>query len=121
MIIRDIRSGDGVWDDLTMKMLESGMLVSDIRENGYAVKGRNRFTETPGKTSSIARPVFGPNGVVGSIVLIFFSSAMKIDAAVAKYGEDLKQAAERISEDLIAAESPMTRAYAPTDEIRLGA
>jgi len=104
MIIQGIRGSDVKCDDMTMKLLESGGLVADIRKAGYAVKGRNRYTETPGKTSSIARPIFGPQGVVGSIVLIFFSSAMKIGDAVTKYDDDLRCTAEQISRDLIKAE-----------------
>jgi IclR family mhp operon transcriptional activator len=102
MIIREIRTGGGDWDELTLRQLESGGLVEDIRKAGYAVKGRNRYTETPGKTSSIARPIFGAEGVVGSIVLIFFSSAMKIDDAIAKYDDDLRRTAEAISRALTA-------------------
>jgi IclR family mhp operon transcriptional activator len=104
MIIQGIRNSDVKFDEMTMKLLESGALVADIRKAGYAVKGRNRHTETPGKTSSIARPIFGPQGVVGSIVLIFFSSAMKISDAVTKYDDDLRRTAEQISRDLIDAD-----------------
>jgi len=111
MIIREIRAGGEAWDDLTMKLLESGGLVEEIRRTGYAVKGRNRYTETPGKTSSIARPIFGSNGVVGSIVLIFFSSSMKIDDAVTKYDDDLRRTAENISKELIAAEKAAAISY----------
>jgi IclR family mhp operon transcriptional activator len=121
MIIREIRTGGGTWDDLTMRMLESGVLLEDIRKAGYAVKGRNRYTETPGKTSSIARPIFGANGVVGSIVLIFFSSAMKIDNAVAKYDDDLRRTAALISQDLIAEELPGKRSYEFEDGLRTSA
>jgi len=104
MIIRGIRDSDVKCDGLTMKLLESGALVDDIRKAGYAAKGRNRYTETPGKTSSIARPIFDSEGVVGSIVLIFFSSAMKIGDAAARYDDDLKYAAEQISRDLMSAD-----------------
>jgi len=105
MIIRGIRESGEKQDDLTMRLLETGVLTEDIRQAGYAVKGRNRYTETPGKTSSIARPVFGPEGVAGCIVLIFFSSAMKIGDAVAKYDDDLRRAADAISHDLISADT----------------
>jgi IclR family mhp operon transcriptional activator len=105
MIIRGIRDSGEKWDDLTMRLLETGVLTDDIRQAGYAVKGRNRYTETPGKTSSIARPVFGTEGVAGCIVLIFFSSAMKISDAVAKYDDDLRRAADAISHDLISADT----------------
>jgi IclR family mhp operon transcriptional activator len=111
MIIRDIRTGCGSCDDLTMRLLESGGLVEEIRKVGYAVKGRNRYTETPGKTSSIARPIFGAHGAVGSIVLIFFSSAMKIDDAVAKYDDDLRRTAETISRELTASETEAALPY----------
>jgi IclR family mhp operon transcriptional activator len=110
MIIRGIRESGEKWDDLTMRLLETGALTEDIRQVGYAVKGRNRYTETPGKTSSIARPVFGTEGVVGCIVLIFFSSAMKIGDAVAKYDDDLRRAADAISHDLISADSEGSQA-----------
>ena len=112
MIVQEIRASGDTWDHLTMRLLESGSLLEDIRKAGYAVKGRNRYTETPGKTSSIARPIFGPHGVVGSIVLIFFSSAMKLDDAVARYDNDLRRAAEAISGALKASE---TEASAPRD------
>jgi len=110
MIIRGIRESGEKWDDLTMRLLETGALTEDIRQVGYAVKGRNRYTETPGKTSSIARPVFGAEGVVGCIVLIFFSSAMKIADAAAKYDDDLRRAADAISHDLISADSEGSQA-----------
>lgn len=121
MIIREIRTGGGPWDDLTMRLLESGGLVEEIRKVGYAVKGRNRYTETPGKTSSIARPIFGAHGAVGSIVLIFFSSAMKIDDAVAKYDDDLRRTAEAISRELAASETEASLPYNFQEEARLRA
>jgi IclR family mhp operon transcriptional activator len=114
VIIRDIKSSGAPSDDWTMKMLQSGVLIEDVRSSGYAVKGRNQFTQTPGKTSSIARPVHGLNGIAGSIVLIFFSSAMKIDEAISKYGEALRIAAERISEDLIETEAEAMVEIEPT-------
>jgi IclR family mhp operon transcriptional activator len=121
MIIREIRTGGGTWDDLTMRLLDSGGLIEEIRKVGYAVKGRNRYTETPGKTSSIARPIFGVNGVVGSIVLIFFSTAMKIDDAVTKYDDDLRRTAEEISKALIAADVRTAPSSSFEDEFRISA
>jgi IclR family mhp operon transcriptional activator len=121
MILREMRSGGGVSDELTLRLLESGALVEDIRKVGYAVKGRNRHTESPGKTSSIARPIFGLNGVVGSIVIIFFSSAMKIDEAVTRYDDDLRRAAEEISRALIAAEAPPAGTFDAPPDLRISA
>jgi IclR family mhp operon transcriptional activator len=121
MIIREIREGGAPVDYLTMRMLESGDLLGDIRKVGYAVKGRNKYTENPGKTSSIARPIFGPDGVVGSIVLIFFSSTMKLDAAVAKYDDDLRRTAALISRDLMSEGMPEKRSYAFAEGLGAGA
>lgn len=100
-ILRDIRQDPSERDGLTLKMLETGNLLEDIRNVGYAVKGRNRYTATPGKTSSIAMPVFDANGIAGTIVLIFFSAAMKMDEAIAKYAQELQDTASRISDDLM--------------------
>ncbi len=79
------------------KMAKTGDLFQDIRTNGYATTLKNRFTATPGKTSSIAVPVFDGDVIVGALVLIYFSSAIKMTDAVKKYLEDLQSTARAIS------------------------
>jgi IclR family mhp operon transcriptional activator len=85
----------------TLTLFESGLLVREIQRDGFATKGRNRYTQNPGKTSSIAAPVFEKDGTVaGAVTLVFFSSAMKMADAVEKYADDVKTAAALISEAL---------------------
>lgn len=95
-------------DSLTLQRLRSDDFARQIRENGYAVRCHNRFTNTPGRTSSIAVPIFLRGEVWGTITLIFFSVSMKLETAVERYTEDLKQAAQgvtlRLAEQLLAGE-----------------
>lgn len=63
----------------------SGDFFDGIRERGYAVFIRNQHTKDPGKTSSIAVPVFKGDEVAGAIALIYFSSALKPNEAVENY------------------------------------
>ena len=79
-----------------LALFESGFLVREIRQAGYATKGRNLHTENPGKTSSIAAPVFDEHGIVGAVTLVFFSSTMRMADAIDKYADSLKRTAERI-------------------------
>jgi IclR family mhp operon transcriptional activator len=81
----------------TLALFESGLLVREIQNDGYATKGHNRYTENPGKTSSIAAPVFDNAGVAGAVTLIFFSSAMKMANAIEKYADDVKRTAATIT------------------------
>ncbi|MBI2725375.1 MAG: helix-turn-helix domain-containing protein [Polaromonas sp.] len=79
-----------------LKLFESGSLRTVIRENGYATIDRNRNNANPGKTSSIAVPVFENGHIAGALTLIFFSSAMAPTEAVARYMDDLKETARKI-------------------------
>jgi IclR family mhp operon transcriptional activator len=81
----------------TLALFECGLLVQEIQKDGYATKGRNRYTENPGKTSSLAAPVFDSAGVAGAVTLIFFSTSMKMADAVQKYADDVKRTAATIT------------------------
>ncbi len=79
---------------------QASLDVERIRAQGYAVQGRNHFNLTPGKTSSIAVPIF-QNGVYqAAMTMVFFVSAMKLDHALATYLDDLKATADAISDEL---------------------
>lgn len=75
-----------------------------VKKRGYATHGRNKHTETPGKTSSISVPIMLGDRFVATLNLIFFASAMPMEKAVERYLESLKETAGKISEVL--AESP---------------
>jgi len=81
-------------------------MLSKIRKDGYALQIRNVYNSDPGKTSSIAVPLFdGNEGLIGSLALIFFASAMNGEEAVAKYLEPMCQTAAAIGEALREAKS----------------
>lgn len=87
-------------DGMVLKMLRSNEFAEQIRENGYALRGYNQFTDTPGRTSSLAVPIFHNGEVSGALTLIFFSVAMQLTVAVDRYVADLKVAAAAISKKL---------------------
>jgi IclR family mhp operon transcriptional activator len=99
-ILKGIALTETPVDALTYRMATSGLLFEDIMRDGYATKGKVPYTANPGKTSSIAVPIHSGDQVVGSLVLIFFSSAMKMSEAVARYVGPLKAAARAINESL---------------------
>ena len=88
-------------DNNTLGLFEAGVLTREITSDGYATKGRNRHTMNPGKTSSIAAPVFDEQGVTGAVTMIFFSSAMTMAVAVSRYAADIVAAAADISRMLV--------------------
>lgn len=90
-------------DPLTMTQFRSGHLPSEIRAAGYAVRGRNRFTTTPGRTSSIAAPVYQDGKVCAALTMVYFAAAMKMEEAVRRYAPELVRTAQRISEAYTAA------------------
>lgn len=74
--------------------------VEMIRTNGYAVQGRNHFNRTPGKTSSIAVPVFQNGQYQAALTMVFFINAMKLEQALERYLIPLQETAAAISFEL---------------------
>lgn len=83
-----------------IKMIEEDGLLDAIRRQGFAQRGNNQFTLNPGRTSSIAVPIFQHGRVAGTISLAFFSSSLRMEEAVAQFEQPLKEAALCISADL---------------------
>ncbi len=75
--------GDACGADV-MPLYESGELVDLIRTRGYATKSRNHYTESPGKTSAIAAPLFAGGKLLGCLSVIFFSSSLPMTSAIDK-------------------------------------
>jgi IclR family mhp operon transcriptional activator len=84
----------------TLALFKAGVLVRDIVSDGFATAARNVFTLDPGKTSSIAVPVYEERGICGAITLTFFASAMSMKTAVKEYAAILRAAAHEVSLDL---------------------
>lgn len=89
-----------------LKSAEMSLDIERIREHGYAVQGRNHFNLTPGKTSSIAVPIFDGGRFEAAMTMVFFVSAMRLEKALEQYLGDLKDTAARISADLKATALP---------------
>ena len=99
MILRFMRISQDI--DLNyLATAEVGLDAERIRADGYAVQGRNYFNHTPGKTSSIAVPIFRNGVYEGAMTLAFFVAAMKLSAALELYLDDLRNTAAAISHDL---------------------
>lgn len=99
MILKWMRISQDI-DLQYLKTAEMSLDVEKIQRAGYAVQGRNHFNLTPGKTSSIAVPIFLNGKFEAAMTMVFFVSAMKIDAAVEAYLADLKATAATISHKL---------------------
>lgn len=84
----------------TLRMIEEEKLLETIRHQGFATRGNNHFTRNPGKTSSIAVPIFENGHVAGAMTLAFFSSAMRMEQAIAQFADPLREAALSISAEL---------------------
>jgi len=83
-----------------LRSAQAGLDVEKIRKDGYAVQGRNHYNRTPGKTSSIAVPIFNDGEFEAAMTMVFFVNAMKLDAALDRYLPTLKRYAAAISSDL---------------------
>lgn len=83
-------------DQRAHAILVDGFLIKQILEEGYASHEYNRYTKSPGKTSSLGVPIFVDGKLVGALGLIFFSSAMPLRIAANDYVDEMRQAADAI-------------------------
>ena len=79
-------------------------VFNSIKENGYATFVRNQYSKNPGKTSSIAVPLFIGKDLVGAFALVYFASAFDIKVAIDRYLKSIKRAQKRINNDLDASD-----------------
>jgi IclR family mhp operon transcriptional activator len=96
-LVEGLRTIDGAAEKMATLLLANESLLKDIRRDGYATQARNAYTANPGKTSSIAVPIFRSGEVAGAVVLIFFAVAMPMDKAIAQFLAPLKETATQIS------------------------
>ena len=100
MVMAGLGTQDGPAERMARILLRDGALLAHIRAAGYATQARNVYTATPGKTSSIAVPLFRAGKVAGALSLIFFASAMPMREAETRYVAHLRERAASISETL---------------------
>ncbi len=84
----------------TLLSFESGQLTAKIRREGYARKGQNKTTKNPGKTSSIAVPIFENGTICAALALAYFSSTMTTYGAARKYLSEMRRTADAIVTEL---------------------
>lgn len=99
-ILEGLKKLDGPAERMAGLLLRDDSLLRDIRAKGYATQARNAYTATPGKTSSLAVPLFRGDRLVGAMALVFFASAMPMARAEQQFVPELKATAEAIGRDL---------------------
>jgi IclR family mhp operon transcriptional activator len=99
-LLDGLRQIEGSAERMAELLLANDSLLKQIRAQGYATFARNRYTDTPGKTSSIAVPIFKGDQVTGAIALIFFAVAMSMEKAITQFVEPLQATAAAISAEL---------------------
>lgn len=99
-ILSGLKRLDGPAERLAGLLLHDDTMLSAIRASGYATQPRNSYTAVPGKTSSIAVPLFKGEQIRGAIALIFFAAAMPMARAESLFVSDLKATAAAITADL---------------------
>ena len=88
-------------NDIDTALLDKKLLndlIVHIRDVGYAALSRNQHTVNPGKTSSIAVPLYRHGDYFAAMTIAFFASAMKPDDAVAKYLPDIQATQHEIGQ-----------------------
>jgi IclR family transcriptional regulator, mhp operon transcriptional activator len=99
-VLNGLKQLDGSAEKLATLLLTNDTMLRDIRAKGYATQARNLYTATPGKTSSIAVPIFKGERVMGAVALVFFAAAMSMEKAEDQFVADIKATAAAISNDL---------------------
>ena len=99
-VLNGLRQLDGPAERMAVLLTSSEKMLDEIRVRGFATQARNAYTATPGKTSSIAVPLFQDNKVAGSLALIFFASAVSMAEAEGRFVTALQETAAQISTEL---------------------
>lgn len=89
-------------DSLMLREFESGEAVAKIREQGYAAVSRTHYSANPGRTSSIAVPLFEGDTLIGALTLVFFANAVPISDAIRRFLGPLREVADVIGREMAA-------------------
>lgn len=108
-LLKNYRSDSPSFDVLTLREFRDGTMAEDIRAKGYAAVARTGYSANPGKTSSLAVPLFENDALLGSLAIVFFATAVSVDAATQRLLGPLQQAADAIRADLEAMAAPPSR------------
>ena len=99
-LLRTLRANPENAYNETLHSFESGQLTAKIKRDGYARKGQNKLTKNPGKTSSIAVPIFENGTICAALALAYFSSTMTTYGAARKYLSEMRRTVDAIVKEL---------------------
>lgn len=98
IIFNAARDSDDEDIRFALQIVEDKSFLADIRRQGFATHARLQHNETPGKTSSLAVPVFVDGVVRACLAIVYFEKAMSSDEAISRYVDPLMEAAKRIGD-----------------------
>lgn len=99
-LLKQYRHNQQGIDQLTLREFESGSAVAKIRAQGYAAVTRTPYSANPGKTSSIAVPLFEREVLIGSLAMVFFANALSVPDAIDRFLTPLRETASQISREM---------------------
>lgn len=88
-------------DVMMLKAFDEHGEAERIIAQGYAAVARTGYSANPGKTSSIAVPLFIGDELSGTLTLVFFAAAMSLDEAIERFVSPLQETATRIGNDMV--------------------
>jgi IclR family mhp operon transcriptional activator len=80
-VLAELRGTTQYEHEECLQEMETGAYFEQIRARGYATKLGNQFTPSPGKTSTIAAPIFEGERLTAVMIVNFFTSAMRMTTA----------------------------------------
>jgi IclR family mhp operon transcriptional activator len=96
LALKGVQLGHGSGENYVRGLKEA---LGKTRKDGFATVAHHWYMEPKGKTSALSVPVMQDGRAVGALSVLFFSSAMSIDEAIAKYFVKLNETAQNISRD----------------------
>jgi IclR family transcriptional regulator, mhp operon transcriptional activator len=102
-VIDDIFKNGGDITRRALALLSDKNQLEGTKLRGYATQIGNLHGADPGKTSSIAVPIFSSDRkAIGSLVLIYFTSSMNESESLDKYLNCLQNSSAAIADDFFA-------------------
>lgn len=99
-LLRQSRAREEAFDALVLKDFGSGTATARIREQGYAAVSHTPYSANPGKTSSIAVPLFEGERLVGSLAMVYFANSMPLAEAIAQFIAPIRAVSQQIGDQL---------------------
>lgn len=92
----------GPSDRLAAREFLEGRTAEKIRSEGYAAVARTPYSLNPGKTSSLAVPLFERGELLGSLAIVFFANSIPLSKAITAFLDALAETASQIGIDMTA-------------------